>query len=122
MSQDLTHLLAGSSQETSLSDETFSSGPSVARESPEPELFSSPGYTQAEVVRLNLFLEKDQIERRYLAPLPAVNHQWCRLVDMATNKAGENRARLLERKGYVQVSIGGVNKVSFSAFNLCLAC
>lgn len=113
--EELTHLLLGSSQATDALDLSYAMQSSPACSSPEPELNSSPGYTPEEKLRLRLFLEWRDIEKKYLRSLRSENHGWCRLLTMATNK-NESLVPLLDRRGYVQVSIGGFNKVSIGVF------
>jgi len=109
-------MLIGSSQTTDDLDQDFVMQSSPAPSSPEPQLLdSSPGYTKAEALRLELFLDWRIIESDYLQPLRSEIHGWCRLVTLATNK-NETNVPLLERRGYVQVSIKGFNKVSIGVF------
>ena len=122
MSQETSYtylLVAGSSQLSESVDPSYSQEPILVRSSsPDFEFTSSPPYTRGEELRLELFEEARDIEVKYLRPLRSQNHEWCRLVNMATNK-GETWVPLLQRRGYVQVSIGGCNKVSCGAFGLC---
>ena len=88
--------------------------------------FSSPLPLSQEVVEYTpkdafildeVFGEWRTIEDRLLAGLkPVKSFGWCGLVDKATNRQSDRSLPVEERKGYIQLSFAGINKVC----SLCL--
>ena len=112
MSQDSYSCLVGPlSQETAEDDMDFLSPMSSQQHDETPNLSQEVMYTPTELFRLSCFAEWRQIEQKYLRSQPAEVYGWCKLVTKATNK-NETNAPLPDRKGYIQLSFQGLNKVS----------
>jgi hypothetical protein len=115
MSQDSANirLLLGSSQPSDTPwDEDYYPGSQIPT-SPVLSTVPSnePPYTPVELFRYKVVGDWRRIDEVYLSRAsPVVRRGWCRLVDKATNK-GESDVPLHLRKGYVQLSYEGLNKV-----------
>lgn len=59
-------------------------------------------------VHLVCFDNCDSIKDIYFDQLPSESHSWCDLVTTTTDK-GESRVLLVEHKGYIQLTVGGLN-------------
>lgn len=94
------------------SSDRFSSPPPLSQEVME--------YTPRDTFILDkVFGEWRTIEDRLLAGLkPVKSFGWCRLVDKATNRQSDRSLPVEERKGYVQLSFAGLNKVRSSCLLL----
>jgi hypothetical protein len=73
-------------------------------------------YTPKDAFLLDeVFGEWRTIEGRLLAGLkPVKSFGWCMLVDKATNRQSDKSLPVEERKGYIQLSFAGLNKVCSS--------
>jgi len=78
-------------------------------------------YTKLELARLLVFDRWWTIKKKYLDDLEASEFGWCSIVPMETNKGDNRKGRPLhERMGYIQLTVGGVNKVSVVILCLCM--
>lgn len=102
------------SQEATSSQVNRASSPSHVNPSSDgieyPDDFES--YTPMELARLEVIGDWRGIAARFLEPLkPEVKFGWCKLVKMKTNKTVDVGKPWNSRKGYIQYSLPGFNKV-----------
>lgn len=109
MSQEYSVLIRGDSQATASDDNDYVDEPS-SQHYDTPCLSQEPPYTPKDLFLLDVFSEWRSIGARYLDNLVAEQYGWCRLVSLATNK-GERDVPLRDRRGYIQLSYRGLNKV-----------
>lgn len=110
MSQDYSLLISDESQRTASDDGDFHHHLS-SQHCDTPNLSQEPAYTSKDLFLLEVFKDWRSIGARYLDNLAAECHGWCGLVKLATNK-GETGVPLEQRRGYIQLSFQGLNKVS----------
>jgi hypothetical protein len=110
MSQEYSLLLQDESQRTASDDGDYQHQPS-SQHYGTPNLSQEPSYTPKDLFLLEVFNDWKSIGARYLDNLVAERYGWCGLVKLATNK-GEADIPLEQRRGYIQLSFKGLNKVS----------